>query len=162
MNIFNIQNEYKQLVSELIENGGELTPELELSLQINKDQLQSKSENYAYIIKQIDAECDIIDNEIKRLQQAKKVRENTVERLKTTLTTAMHLFEVNEIKTPLIKINFRKSESVIVYDVNSLPQMFKTIKVTETPDKAKIKEVIKNGDTVVGAELVINQNIQIK
>lgn len=162
MNIFNIQNEYKQLVSELIENGGELTPELELSLQINKDQLQSKSENYAYIIKQIDAECDIIDNEIKRLQQAKKVRENTVERLKTTLTTAMHLFEVNEIKTPLIKINFRKSESVIVYDVNSLPQMFKTIKINETPDNAKIKEVIKNGDTVVGAELVINQNIQIK
>lgn len=162
MNIFNIQNEYKLLVSELIENGGELTPELELSLQINKDQLQSKSENYAYIIKQIDAECDIIDNEIKRLQQAKKVRENTVDRLKSTLTTAMNTFEVTEIKTPLIKLNFRKSESVIVYDVNSLPQMFKTIKVTETPDKAKIKEVIKNGDTVVGAELVISQNLQIK
>lgn len=162
MNIFNIQNEYKLLVSELIENGGELTPELELSLQINKDQLQSKSENYAYIIKQIDAECDIIDNEIKRLQQAKKVRENTVDRLKATLTTAMNTFELTEIKTPLIKLNFRKSESVIVYDVNSLPQMFKTIKVTETPDKAKIKEVIKNGDTVVGAELVINNNIQIK
>ena len=162
MNIFNIQNEYKLLVSELIENGGELTPELELSLQINKDQLQSKSENYAYIIKQIDAECDIIDNEIKRLQQAKKVRENTVDRLKSTLTTAMNTFEVTEIKTPLIKINFRKSESVIVYDVNSLPQMFKTIKVTETPDKAKIKEVIKNGDTVVGAELVISQNLQIR
>lgn len=162
MNIFNIQDEYKLLVSELIENGGELTPELELSLQINKDQLQSKSENYAYIIKQIDAECDIIDNEIKRLQQAKKVRENTVERLKSTLTIAMNTFEVTEIKTPLIKLNFRKSESIIVYDVNSLPQMFKTIKVTETPDKAKIKEVIKSGDTVVGAELVISQNLQIK
>lgn len=162
MNIFNIQNEYKLLVSELIENGGELTPELELSLQINKDQLQSKSENYAYIIKQIDAECDIIDNEIKRLQQAKKVRENTVERLKSTLTIAMNTFEVTEIKTPLIKVSFRKSESIVVYDVNSLPQIFKTVKVTETPDKAKIKEVIKNGDTVVGAELVINSNIQIK
>jgi CRISPR/Cas system-associated endoribonuclease Cas2 len=162
MNIFNIQNEYKQLVSELIENGGELTPELELSLQINKDQLQSKSENYAYIIKQIDAECDIIDNEIKRLQQAKKVRENTVERLKSTLTIAMNTFEVTEIKTPLIKINFRKSESIVVYDVNSLPKEYKTIKVTETPDKAKIKEVIKNGDTVVGAELVISQNLQIR
>ena len=162
MNIFNIQNEYKQLVSELIENGGEITPELELSLQINKDQLQSKSENYAYIIKQIDAECDVIDNEIKRLQQAKKVRENTVERLKTTLTNAMNVYEVDEIKSPLIKINFRKSESVIVYDTNSLPHVFKTIKITETPDKAKIKEAIKSGETVVGAELVINQNLQIK
>ncbi|CAB4127026.1 Siphovirus Gp157 [uncultured Caudovirales phage] len=162
MNIYQIENDYKLLVNQLIENGGELTPELELSLQINKDQLQNKSENYCYMVKQMDAECEIIDNEIKRLQQAKKAREISIDRLKTLLTNAMNTFEVTEIKTPLIKINFRKSESVIVYDVNSLPQMFKTIKVTETPDKVKIKEVIKNGETVVGAELVINNNLQIK
>ena len=162
MNIYQIQNEYQLLINSIIENDGEITPEQELALTINKDQLQSKSESYAYVIKQMDAECDIIDLEIKRLQQAKKVRENTVERLKATLTNAMQLFEVNEIKTPLIKLNFRKSESVVVYDTNSLPQMYKIIKVTETPDKAKIKEAIKQGETVVGAELVINQNLQIK
>ena len=162
MNIYQIQNEYQLLINSIIENDGEITPEQELALTINKDQLQSKSESYAYVIKQMDAECDIIDLEIKRLQQAKKVRENTVERLKSTLTNAMQLFEVDEIKTPLIKLNFRKSESVVVYDTNSLPQMYKTIKVTETPDKAKIKEAIKQGETVVGAELVINQNLQIK
>ena len=162
MNIYQIQNEYQLLINSIIENDGEITPEQELALTINKDQLQSKSESYAYVIKQMDAECDIIDLEIKRLQQAKKVRENTVERLKSTLTNAMQLFEVDEIKTPLIKLNFRKSESVVVYDTNSLPQMYKTIKVTETPDKAKIKEAIKQGETVVGAELFINQNLQIK
>lgn len=162
MNIYQIQNEYQLLINSIIENDGEITPEQELALTINKDQLQSKSESYAYVIKQMDVECDIIDLEIKRLQQAKKVRENTVERLKYTLTNAMQLFEVDEIKTPLIKLNFRKSESVVVYDTNSLPQMYKIIKVTETPDKAKIKEAIKQGETVVGAELVINQNLQIK
>ena len=162
MNIYQIQNEYQLLINSIIENDGEITLEQELALTINKDQLQSKSESYAYVIKQMDAECDIIDLEIKRLQQAKKVRENTVERLKYTLTNAMQLFEVDEIKTPLIKLNFRKSESVVVYDTNSLPQMYKIIKVTETPDKAKIKEAIKQGETVVGAELVINQNLQIK
>lgn len=162
MNIYQIQNEYQLLINSIIENDGEITPEQELALTINKDQLQSKSESYAYVIKQMDAECDIIDLEIKRLQQAKKVRENAVDRLKATLFSAMYLFKVTEIKTPLIKINFRKSESVVVYDTNSLPQMFKTIKVTETPDKAKIKDAIKSGETVIGAELVINQNIQIK
>lgn len=162
MNIYQIQNEHQLLINQLIENEGEITPEMELALQINKEQLESKSVDYCYIIKQFDAECDIIDNEIKRLQQAKKVRENTIERLKQTLTNAMNTFEVNEIKTPLVKLSFRKSESVIVYDTNSLPQMFKNIKVTETPDKAKIKEAIKSGETVVGAELVINQNLQIK
>lgn len=162
MNIYQIQNEYQLLINQLIENEGELTPELETALQINKEQLESKSVDYCYVIKQFDAECEIIDNEIKRLQQAKKVRENTIERLKQTLSNAMRSFEVNEIKTPLVKLSFRKSESVIVYDTNSLPQMFKTIKVTETPDKTKIKDAIKAGETVVGAELVINQNLQIK
>jgi len=162
MNIFNIQNEYKQLVNELIENGGELTPELELSLQINKDQLQSKSENYAYVIKQFNGEIDIIDNEIKRLQQAKKVRENSIDRLKANIEMAMNTFEIDEIKTPLIKINFRKSESVEVDDVNELPQMFKSIKVTEQADKAKIKEVLKNGEIIKGCRLLINKILQIK
>lgn len=162
MNIYQIQSEYQLLINSIIEADGELTPELELALAINKDQLQSKSENYAYIIKQMDAECYIIDLEIKRLQQAKKVRENTIERLKGTLTYAMNLFEVPEIKTSLIKINFRKSESVIVMDVNDLPKEYKVVKVTEQADKVKIKEALKAGQSILGCELVTNQNIQIK
>lgn len=162
MNIYQIQNEYQLLINQIIESDGEVTPELELALTINKDQLQSKSESYAYIIKQMDAECDIIDLEIKRLQQCKKVSENTIDRLKSTLTTAMNVFEVPEIKTPLIKINFRKSESVIVMDVNDLPKEYKVVKVTEQADKVKIKEALKDGESILGCELVVNQNIQIK
>lgn len=162
MNIYSIQNEYQLLINQIIESDGEVTPELELALAINKDQLQSKSESYAYIIKQMDAECDIIDLEIKRLQQCKKVRENTIDRLKSTLTTAMNVFEVPEIKTPLIKINFRKSESVIVMDVNDLPKEYKVVKVTEQADKVKIKEALKAGESILGCELVVNQNLQIK
>lgn len=160
--IYQIQNEYQLLINQIIESDGEVTPGLELALTINKDQLQSKSESYAYIIKQMDAECDIIDLEIKRLQQCKKVRENTIDRLKSTLTTAMNVFEVPEIKTPLIKINFRKSESVIVMDVNDLPKEYKIVKVTEQADKVKIKEALKAGESILGCELVVNQNIQIK
>ena len=162
MNIFNIQNEYKELINQLIENGGEITPELELLLQINKDQLQTKSENYGYVIKQFNAEIDIIDNEIKRLQQAKKTRENSIERLKTVLTFAMNTYEVDEIKTPLIKINFRKSESVEVEDINELPQMFKVVKLTESADKNKIKEALKLGEQIKGCSIKINNNLQIK
>ncbi len=162
VSIYNIQQEYLELISKIIENDGVLDEETDLALTINKDQLQSKSESYAYVIKQMDAECDIIDLEIKRLQQCKKVRENAIERLKATLTYAMNTFEVPEIKTPLIKINFRKSESVIVMDVNDLPAEYKVVKVTEQADKVKIKDALKKGEQILGCELVINQNIQIK
>ena len=162
MNIYNIQTEYQLLVNELIDNGGELTPELELALQITKDNFHSKSENYAYITKQFDGEMDIIDNEIKRLQQAKKSREKTIQRLKDTIEMAMLTFDVNKIETPLIKISFRNSESVEVTDVNDLPNEFKTIKVTETADKLKIKDAIKAGVFISGCSIKTNRNLQIK
>ena len=162
MNIFNIQHEYQLLVNELIENGGELTPELELALQITKDNFHSKSENYAYITKQFDGEMDIIDNEIKRLQQAKKSREKTIQRLKDTIELAMLTFDVNKIETPLIKISFRNSESVEVTDVNDLPNEFKTIKLTETADKLKIKDALKSGMFISGCSIKSNRNLQIR
>ena len=161
-NIYNITTEFLQLEAQLIENGGELTPELETALIINKDELQHKSIQYGYVIKSLSDNVDAIDTEIKRLQSIKKVNENAIDRLKDTLTSAMQLFEIPELKTPTLKINFRKSEQVIVHDVNSLPQMFKTIKVTEQPDKVKIKQAIKDGEDVLGCELVTVQNIQIK
>jgi hypothetical protein len=162
MNIYNIQSEYQQLVNQLIENGGELTPELELALQINKDNFHSKSENYAYITKQFDGEIDIIDNEIKRLQQAKRSREKTIERLKATIELAMLTFEVDKIETPLIKISFRKSESVEVENVNELPNEYKVIKLTESADKLKIKDAIKSGILIEGCSIKTNKNLQIK
>ena len=160
--IYNIQSEYQQLVNQLIENGGELTPELELALQINKDNFHSKSENYAYITKQFDGEIDIIDNEIKRLQQAKKTREKAIERLKANIEMAMNTFEVDKIETPLIKISFRKSESVEVEDVNNLPALYKVVKVSETADKLKIKDAIKSGILIEGCSIKTNRNLNIK
>jgi hypothetical protein len=162
MNIFKIQSEYQQIVTQLIENGGELTPELELAMQITKDNFHSKSENYAFITRQFDAEMDIIDNEIKRLQQAKKTREKAIERLKANIEMAMNTFEVDKIETPLIKISFRKSESVEVEDVNNLPALYKVVKVSETADKLKIKDAIKSGILIDGCSIKTNRNLQIR
>ena len=162
MNLFNIQHEYLLLINQIIENGGEITPQQELNLQITRDQLQDKGTNYAFVIKKLDAECDIIDAEIKRLTELKKVRQNACERLKSNISHAMQIFEVDKIESPLIKLSFRKSQSVNVADVNSLPNEYKTIKVTEQADKVKIKQALLNGEVIEGCEIVNNNNLQIK
>ena len=162
MNLFNIQNEYLLLINQIIENGGEITPQQELNLQITREQLQDKGTNYAFVIKKLDAECDIIDAEIKRLSELKKVRQNACERLKSNISHAMQIFEVDKIESPLIKLSFRKSQSVNVADVNSLPSEYKTIKVTETADKMKIKQALLNGEVIEGCEIINSQNLQIK
>lgn len=162
MNIYQIQNEYLLLINQIIENGGEVTPQQELNLQITREQLQDKGTNYAFVIKKLDAECDIIDSEIKRLTELKKVRQNACERLKANISNAMQIFEVDKIESPLIKLSFRKYQSINVADVNSLPNEYKTIKVTEQADKMKIKQALLNGEVIEGCEIVNSQNLQIK
>jgi hypothetical protein len=162
LTIYQIEQSYNQLAEELIDNGGELTPELSEALAITEEQLQNKSVAYSFVIKQIDSEVDIIDAEIKRLQAMKKTRENAAERLKANIKHAMELFNIDEIKTPLVKINFRKSEAVEVDDVNQLPAPYKVVKVTEQADKMAIKEAIKNGADIIGCRIVANRNLQIK
>lgn len=162
LTIYQIEQSYNQLAEELIDNGGELTPELETALAITEEQLQNKSVAYSFVIKQMDADIDTIDAEIKRLQAAKKQREKASEYLKERIKHAMELFSIEEIKTPLVKINFRKSETVEVENVNELTSAYKTIKIVETADKMAIKEAIKNGAVIPGCSIVQHRNLQIR
>jgi hypothetical protein len=162
LTIFQIEQSYNQLAEELIDNGGELTPELSEALQITEEQLQNKSVAYSFVIKQMDADIDTIDAEIKRLQAAKKQREKASEYLKERIKHAMELFSIDEIKTPLVKINFRKSETVEVENVNALTSAYKVVKVTEQADKAAIKAALKDGTVIPGCSIVEHRNLQIK
>ena len=162
MNIYQIKNEYQLIIAEVINNEGEITPELETALTINKDQLQSKAVDYSYVIKQLDSDCEQIDAELKRLQQLKKVRTNLAERLKDTISNAMNLYEVEKIETPLIKLSFRNSESVEITNESQLDACFIVTKTVTSPDKKAIKDAIKSGVLVEGATISYNKNLQIK
>ncbi len=162
LSIFNIEQNYNQLAEQLIDNDGELTPELSEQLAITEEQLQNKSVAYSFVIKEMDADVEIIDAEIKRLQALKKQREKASEYLKERIKHAMDTFSIEEIKTPLVKINFRKSESVEVDDVNALPAPYKVVKVTEQADKAAIKAALKDGVEVAGCSIATHRNLQIK
>lgn len=160
MSIYNITDDFSQIMAEIESNGGEISPEIDEKLQINQLNLIEKTTNYIHVIKTLDYECDIIDIEIKRLQDLKKQRTNFTQSLKDRLKNAMQAMELTEIKTALNKINFRKSESVEVIDESILPS---NVLIYEPKiDKNKIKEIIKNGGLVSGAKLVENQNLQIK
>jgi hypothetical protein len=160
--IYKIQNEFQLIIAEVINNEGEITPELETALTINKEQLQSKAVDYCYVIKQLDYDCEQIDNEIARLNKLKKVRSNLTDRLKNTVSSAMQLFEVEKIETPLIKLSFRNSESVEITNEQQLDACFMVTKTVTTPDKKAIKDAIKSGVFVEGATISYNKNLQIR
>lgn len=160
MNLFNIKQEYINLVNTIIENNGELNPELSQALAINETDLKEKAINYGYVIRSFEYENDIIDAEIKRLKALKEQKEKAIQKLKDAVSDAMNLYGIEKVESPALKLSFRKSESVEISE--NLDKRFMIEKVTLQPDKIAIKEAIKKGEQVEGAVLVINQNLQIK
>jgi len=158
MNLYNIKSEYINIAMQLTD--GELTPELEQALEITEQNLHDKAINYGYVIKTLESEADIIDAEIKRLQELKRNRLNAVEKLKSNITEAMELFGINEVKAPTFKLSFRKSESIECDEF--VDSNYCTVKTSIAPDKIAIKQAIKEGKEVVGARLIIKNNLQIK
>ena len=158
--LFLIEKEFNDIAQQLIDNGGELTPELETSLTFNRNEFENKAQNYGMVIRSIDAEVNAIETEIKRLTELKKAREKSQDKLKERIAEAMINFGIEKIDSTFIKLSFRKSESVEVSD--AVDKEYLIEKITHSPDKIKIKDAIKSGVDVVGAKLIIKHNLQIK
>ena len=159
--LFEIGNEYLEIYRLLEDNGGEITPEIETALAINKSNLQEKSQNYISLIKEIEGRSRTVEIEIKRLQALKKRNDTFVLKLKENIANAMRMLEIDEIRTDLNKINFRKSKSVQIEDVEMLPN--DCVIIEKKPiSKTELKKRIENGEVINGVSIIENLNLQIK
>jgi len=160
MNLYTLTTEAKMIAS-LLETE-ELTSELEAMLVINQQELSEKSINYAKVIRNLEADSDAIDNEIKRLKAMKEAKDRAIDRMKEAVREAMLASGIDTIDSSLFKLSLRRSESVEVVNIDQLPENLIVVKKTVSADKVKIKEAIKNGIPVEGAVLLENFNLQIK
>jgi|WetSurMetagenome_2_1015567.scaffolds.fasta_scaffold70745_2 hypothetical protein len=84
-NIFNIQADLYAIIDQLIDNEGELTPELEEALTIKKEEFASKLDAYAYVIDQNKGLIETLKVEAERLSKKIQVIENLNDRIKTNV-----------------------------------------------------------------------------
>jgi hypothetical protein len=158
--LYDIKKEYLELIQEVEEMEGELTPETEYRLNINQNELQNKAIAYHSYILSKDSFNMQIDSEIKRLQALKKKNNNLIENLKSRLIGAIQTF--GEFTVGTNTFGLRKSERVEVEDINLLPKEYKTIKVTEQADKIAIKKALKLGESIKNVYIVKQYNLKIK
>lgn len=159
--IYELSEDFKA-VSELAD-----TAETEEELQVINDTLDAiageldvKLENSAKFIKNLDADIDGLDKEIKRLTLIKKRKAALIERLKLNCDNAMKLNNETTKKAGTFTFSYRKSEKTIVDDVNKLPLELR--KVEYKPMTAEIKKYIKEHGSVDGARIEVCMNLQIK
>ena len=124
--------------------------------------VEDKIEDYCHVIGQLNADVVMLDNEIERLKAKKESANKGIDRMKAALSAYMQATGKEKEKAGTFSLSFRKSEAVVIKDEHALPTEYVKVKTTTAPDKTAIKNAIKSGEVVPGAELQVNKNLQIK
>lgn len=159
--IYELSRDYQELslMIEMAETEEELQA-INDTLDAISDELDVKLENSAKFIKNLDADIDGLDKEIKRLTLIKKRKAALIKRLKLNCDNAMKLNNETTKKVGTFTFSYRKSEKTIVDDVSKLPLELR--KVEYKPMVAEIKKYIKKNGSVDGARIETCMNLQIK
>jgi hypothetical protein len=160
-NLFQITAQARELSLAL--ESGELTEELENELVINQTELQEKAINYAYVVRSLESDVSIIDEEMKRLTALKKTKTGAIDRMKESVLNAMLIYGIEKVTSPTLSLSVRNNpESVDIPMAELLDAKFLVTKTTVALDKVAIKKAIQNGENVEGATLVRTQSLVIK
>ena len=160
MRLYEIDTNLRSLWDKIAEQEGELTEEDIQALNELEIALNDKLEGYGVIIRELNAEIEECNSEIKRITEIAKHKKNASERLKKTLQEYMLNNELDKFESLKVKISFRKSQSLEIEEGAELPDDLMRIK--KEPDKTAIKEYIVNGGELKGVFLLDKKNIQIK
>lgn len=163
MKIYEINEMLRSIIDtetgEIDENAYELFE----SLSIEREE---KLENLAVAIKEMNADAEAIEAEIKKLQARRDAVRNKAEYWKDYLKSMLN---GEKLKSPRVVCSYRKSESVKVTNMARLQLWAEATGRTEclrysapTENKTEIKNLLKQGLNVEGAELVENQSLIIK
>ena len=126
------------------------------TLQIERN---DKLENVALWYKNLQSEANQFKIEKDLFANKQKRAERKAESIKNYLD-----FTLKGVKfsTTRVEISYRKSTSVNILDMDKLPEEFKKSVTTVSADKTEIGRVLKSGTLIDGAEIIENNNLQIK
>jgi hypothetical protein len=158
--------ELDQRINELIANSidpetGEVSDGFIEKLDALNMERNKKIDNIMCLIKNLISDAEGWEAEEKRLAELKKSAKNRAESLKNYLSRYMEA-GVEKFTSEHGKIGWRKSEKVVVQDVDTLPEEFKKVKVEVKADLISLKNALKEDRKIDGVSLEEHQNIQIK
>lgn len=120
-----------------------------------------KVESYCKVIKQLQSDIDMFKGEIDRLTARKKTAENAVDRMKNALLTFLQFSGQDKVKAGSFAVSTATTQAVQITDEKAIPCIY----LVEQPpkiDKIGIKNALKAGEEISGAELINNVGVRIR
>jgi hypothetical protein len=122
---------------------------------------EEKLESYCKVIRQLEADAEALKAEKARIADKQKTVENSVARMKLAVQNFLKAKGVQKETAGIFKVALSTSKSVEIVDPSAIPtEYIKPAKVEF--EKTAIRKLLMAGETVPGAELKINEGVQIK
>lgn len=141
------------------EETGEINEEAMKQLEQLEIDREIKLENCGIAIKNLMAEVEAIQDEIKALKRRAETKAHKIERLAEYVKKSL---KGETFETSKVVYGYRKSEKVEIIDEDMIPDKWCNFETTKKPIKSEIKKAIKNGEEVPGCVVIENINLQIK
>lgn len=144
-----------QIEDRLLENGGELTPDLEQQLAILDVATPIKIDNYYGLMERFDVLQELFEKKSADMARVAQSFKNANARLKENLKNAMAIAQTNELQGNDYRFKLVATPpAVIIENEDAVPAAYKTV-IPETykTDKKRIAEDLKLGVPVEGCRL---------
>ena len=131
------------------------------TLEALQGDIEVKSDGYAKVIRQLEADQKAIEAEVERLETRKNTIKNRIKTMKESLQNAFTALDIQKMKTDLFTFYIQKNApSVIIDDPEGVPDEF--FKVKKELSKTSIKEAIEAGEDIRFAHLEQSESIRIR
>ena len=135
--------------------------ELGKALENIDDEIEVKAENYAGVIKNLEAEVEAYKKEIDRMADRKRALENRIKFLKKNLEETMIELDKKKFKTNLFSFNIqRNAPGIKILDADKIPEEF--VDYEKIIKKNELKKAIKEGLETDAAILVESESLRIR
>ena len=135
--------------------------ELGKALENIDDEIEVKAENYAGLIKNLEAEAEAYKKEIDRMTDRERALKNRAKFLKKNLEETMIDLDKKKFKTNLFSFNIqRNAPGIKILDEDKIPEDF--VEYERKIKKNELKKAIKEGLETDAAVLVESESLRIR
>jgi Siphovirus Gp157 len=154
--LVDLEKEFRDIVYQIQEMGGELTPEAEKELDASFEALCAKTDGYGIVHERLKAEIDFWKIQKDSCAKAESVFKNALESLRNRMKFVLENREDKSLQGNFFRFFLAKGADRLEVVDELLPREFMIAKVIVSPDTDAIKKALKEGKEVPGAKMIGN------
>jgi len=164
LSLYELSSTYLKALDDLTD------PELDLPLEVVNDtlealgdEMETKAINVTKFMRNMEATANAIKEAETQMAKRRKALENRIKWMKDYLKGSMEHTGITKIECPYFKLSIQKNPaSVSITNEESIPGQFKEQVISWKIDKTAIKNAIKSGETIPGANLINGTRLAIR